>query len=41
MRGLIILALLTMQGQGPRNLQVAEGVEPKILVVASGTVIPV
>jgi len=41
MRGLMMLILLTMQSQGPRDLQVADGVKPKILVVNKGTVIPV
>lgn len=41
MNGLILLVLLTMQLQGPRDLQVAEGVKPKILVVQKGTVIPI
>jgi hypothetical protein len=41
MRGLITLVLLTMQGQGPRNIQIPENVKPKILVVEKGTVIPV
>src|SRR5436190_16405556 len=41
MRGLILLVLLTMQSQGPRDLQVPEGVKPKILVVDKGTVIPI
>jgi type IV secretion system protein VirB10 len=41
MRGLILLALLTMQSQGPRDLQIADGVKPKILVVDKGTVIPI
>jgi hypothetical protein len=41
MSGLILLVLLTMQSPGPRNIQIAEGVEPKILVVDKGAVIPV
>ena len=41
MRGLILLVLLTMQSPGPRDLQVAEGVKPKIIIVEKGTVIPV
>lgn len=41
MLGLIMLALLTMQAQGPRDLQVAEGVKPKIIVVDKGTIIPI
>jgi len=38
MLGLILLALLM---QGPRDLQVKEGVVPKIVSVSKGTVIPV
>src|SRR5436189_6446123 len=41
MRGLILLALLTLQSQGPRDLQIPEGVKPKILVVEKGPVIPI
>jgi len=41
MSGLILLVLLAMQGQGPRDIQIADGVKPKILVVEKGTVIPV
>ncbi len=41
MRVLILLAVLMMQSQGPRDLQVAEGVKPNILIVEKGTVIPV
>jgi hypothetical protein len=41
MRGLIVLTLLMMQGQGPRYIQLQEGVKPKIVVVPKGTAIPV
>jgi hypothetical protein len=41
MSGLIMLVLLTMQSQGPRNIQIAEGVKPNILVLEKGAVIPV
>ena len=39
MYGLVLLALLTMQG--PRDLRVAEGVKPNLVTIAKGTVIPV
>jgi len=41
MYGLILALILTMQGQGPRNIQIPESVKPKIIVVEKGTVIPV
>src|SRR6185436_3248542 len=41
MYGLVLLALLTMQGGGPRDLRVAEGVKPNLVTVPKGTVIPV
>ena len=38
---LALLALLMMPQQGPRDIQLGAGVEPKVTIVPKGTVIPI